>query len=488
MKNVYFFLILFLFSFVNGFSQDQINGKIQKGPIKITFIGASITYGVGVENREQNSYPAQLQKMLGENYKVENYGVSGCTMLRKGNLPYWNTKEYQSALTCEPDVVFIDLGGNDSKLINRIRLDEFDTDCQNMIQSFEQLSSHPRVILLLPIVSFVQDTSGIWDPVIVNGVIPHIQQAAFKKGVEVIDLHSLLINQPTLLPDKIHPNTQGATILAKRLSELFIQKRDKSFDVFSKINQLTKISSYYGYPCADFMFNGRQCKVVKPKWTAKGHPWIWRARFWGHEPQTEIALLERGFHVVYCDVAELFGNNEAIITWNHFYDILRRAGLSKKAVMEGMSRGAVYVYNWAAVNPDKVACTYVDNPVLDLKCWPCGLGKLPVSDNEFEIFKTDYHLTNQEQVKQFKGSPIDKVTQIVKGNYPMLILCADADEAVSPDENTLLFEQKVKALNGKLTVFHKPGFKHHPHSLPNPTPIVDFILKSTGFNILDAKN
>jgi hypothetical protein len=23
---------------------------------------------------------------------------------------------------------------------------------------------------------------------------------------------------------------------------------------------------------------------------------------------------------------------------------------------------------------------------------------------------------------------------------------------------------------------HKPGFKHHPHGLPNPTPIVDFIL------------
>jgi alpha-beta hydrolase superfamily lysophospholipase len=60
-----------------------------------------------------------------------------------------------------------------------------------------------------------------------------------------------------------------------------------------------------------------------------------------------------------------------------------------------------------------------------------------------------------------------------------LILCADADEAVAPEENTYLFERKVKALNGTITVFHKPGFKHHPHSLPNPTPIVDFILHAT---------
>jgi len=81
----------------------------------------------------------------------------------------------------------------------------------------------------------------------------------------------------------------------------------------------------------------------------------------------------------------------------------------------------------------------------------------------------------------FKGSPVDKVKQIVKGTYPILILCADADEQVIPQENTLLFEQKVKALNGNITVIHKPGFKHHPHSLPNPAPIVDFILQETGY-------
>jgi alpha-beta hydrolase superfamily lysophospholipase len=88
-------------------------------------------------------------------------------------------------------------------------------------------------------------------------------------------------------------------------------------------------------------------------------------------------------------------------------------------------------------------------------------------------------LETDEQVRNFKGSPLDKVAEIVKGKYAILILCADSDEAVSPEENTYLFEKKVKSLNGNITVIHKPGFKHHPHSLPNPEPIVDFILQNT---------
>ena len=224
---------------------------------------------------------------------------------------------------------------------------------------------------------------------------------------------------------------------------------------------------------------GRACKLVKPKWSAKGHPWIWRTRFWGHEPQTDIALLERGFHLAYIDVAELFGNDECIKIYNDFYKVLHKAGLSTKAAMEGMSRGGVYVLNWAAKNPKKVSVVYIDNPLLDMKSWPCGLGKRESSPEEFEAFKKDYNITSDDQLKSFSNSPIDKVKKIVKGKYPILILCADEDKAALPTENTLPFEKKIKAAGGKITVMHKPGFGHHPHSFPNPEPIVRFILKAT---------
>jgi len=457
--------------------------KAENKPKKVVFVGASITYGALIDDREHNSYPAQLQKLLGENYQVFNLGVSSCTMLRKGDYSYWDRPEFQKALALHPDIVFIDLGGNDSKLVNRTHLNEFEQDCTDMVTKFRELSSKPRVILLLPIVSFDQDTTGIWDPILIKSVIPHIQQVAFEHGVEVINLHSLLINRPELFFDKVHPNKEGATLTAEKIYKYLVQKTDTSFDIFKKLPASSQISSYYGYPCADFTFEGRECKVVKPKHTAKGNPWIWRARFWGHEPQTEIALLESGFHVVYCDVAEMFGNKEAITIWNHFYTLLHQAGLSKKGVLEGMSRGATYALNWAVENKHKVSCVYIDNPVLDLKSWPAGLGRQPVSPIEFDEFKNDFHLKTTEDVVNFKGSPMDKVDKIAKGKYNILILCADADAALPPEENTLLFEKKMKALNCKITVMHKPGFDHHPHSFPNPGPIVDFILNSTGYQV-----
>jgi len=218
--------------------------------------------------------------------------------------------------------------------------------------------------------------------------------------------------------------------------------------------------------------------------TAAGHPWVWRARFWGHEPQTDIALLERGYHIVYCDVVELLGNKTCIELWNGFYKLVHRAGLADKAVMIGMSRGGIYVFNWAAANPTKVACVYVDNPLLNIHVWAEEMLQLPEGkkNDMFEAFKNDYHLTTPEAVRSFNGGPITLVKQIVKGHYPILILCADEDEAVPPNENTNLFEKKVKELNGSIQVIHKPGFKHHPHSLPDPTPIVDFIVKAVNNN------
>jgi lysophospholipase L1-like esterase/pimeloyl-ACP methyl ester carboxylesterase len=469
-----FIAIVFLSAFQLEL-QSQSHSKI-----KIACIGASVTAGARLTDPATESYPAQLGTRLGEGYEVHNYGVGGCTMLRKGDKPYWNTSQYQAALAYNPDIVTISLGGNDAKLINRIYLNEYKKDCHDMVQAFAALPSHPRIILSLPLVSFVTDTTGIWDPVIVNKIIPLLKEAAYENNCEIFNAHSLLIDKPKLFPDKIHPDLEGTTIIAKSLYEIVSTRRDAAYNIFDKIDSPKKYSSFHGYKCADFVFNNRNCKIAQPRQPATGHPWLWRARFWGHEPQTDIALLERGFHIVYCDVVELMGNAACIEIWDKFYGMLHKAGLSEKAVMEGMSRGAIYVFNWAAVNPQKVACVYVDNPLLNMNAWAVPKLQLPEGkkDDLFEAVKADYNLKTPEDVRQFKEGPVESVKKIVSGRYPILILCADEDEAVSPAENTLLFEKKLRELNGNITVIHKPGFKHHPHSLPDPTPIVDFITNA----------
>ncbi|MBO9200628.1 MULTISPECIES: GDSL-type esterase/lipase family protein [Niastella] len=454
--------------------------------IRIACVGNSITAGARLPHPEKNAYPAQLQQMLGDGYEVMNFGNSGKTVIKNCDRAYMATPTYQQALKSNPDIVFIKLGTNDSRLPYRLQIDSFVSDYKTLVHSFQDLSTHPRIILLLPVTSYKADTTLQTEQAIAKLILPRIRQVAFDEKLELVDLHSITQDMLATFPDSLHPSSLGATILAKRLYEAVVNKTDKSFDIFKKIKVPFTVSSYYGYECADFTFNGHKAKIVKPRGVAEGKPFIWNARFWNVEPQTEIALLDRGFHVVYCDVAELFGNAEAINTWNKFYDWLQKAGLSKTACMEGFSRGGVYAYNWAAENPGKVACVYVDAPVLDVKSWPGGKGTGKGSAADWEAFKKDYGYTSDEQALTFKGNPIDKIPQIVQGGYPMLHVVGDADSLVPVSENTAIFEKQVLALNGNITVIHKPGVGHHPHSLANPTPIVDFILRSTHRQVVFA--
>jgi|GEM_PF-155379 len=464
---------------------DELEKRIQanlKGTaakrVRVACIGNSITEGAGLNFPQTEAYPAQLQTLLGYDYDVINFGVSSMTVMET-NASYRATAKYQEALASSPDIVIIKLGTNDSRSPYKFKIEQnFIPDYKKLVQSFRQLPSRPRIILTLPVASYLTDTTRQTDAVISKQIIPRIRQVAYEEKLELIDLHALTLEKPDLFPDQLHPNATGALLLAQRLAVYIQNKTVPGFDIFKKLKQPYQVTSYYGYDCANFTFAGREAKIVKPRVVAQSQPWVWRARFFGHEAQTDIALLDRGFHVVYIDAAELFGNKEAVQLWNNFYALLRQVGLAKKAVLEAMSRGGVYAYNWAAQNPRKVVAVYADAPVLDMRSWPGGQGKSPGSPEDWEKFKQAYGYTTEAETKSFQNNPLDNVAKIVKGRYPMLHVVGDADDVVPVAENTALFEQKVKALGGNIRVIHKPGVKHHPHSLANPQPIVDFILKA----------
>jgi pimeloyl-ACP methyl ester carboxylesterase len=236
---------------------------------------------------------------------------------------------------------------------------------------------------------------------------------------------------------------------------------------------------FAGYKTREFNFQGHEAKIVFPEKSNKQRYWVWRARFWGHEPQSDKALLAAGFHVVYVDVAGLYGNDEAVHLWDEFYKYLtKKYKLNRKAVLEGMSRGGLIVYNWASRNTDKVACIYADAPVCDIKSWPGGLYNGKGSPADWQACLKAYHLDPQS-VLTFDNIPLNNAVKVAKSNIPVLHICGLADEVVPYAENTEILAKNFKNAGGKIELILKEGVGHHPHSLKNPEPIVDFILQNT---------
>lgn len=239
-----------------------------------------------------------------------------------------------------------------------------------------------------------------------------------------------------------------------------------------------KTTAWNGYERSDFLVRGVKALLVRPKSPAPGRPWIWRTEFFGHEPQADLALLGKGFHVAYIDMQDLYGSPRSMEIMDGYHShLVAIEGLSAKAVLEGFSRGGLFAFNWAARHPDRVAALYVDAPVCDIKSWPGGKGKGPGSKADWNKLLAVYGFT-EEQALDFKGNPVDQLAPLAKAAIPILAVIGEADEVVPVPENIDRVEKTYRELGGPIEVIRKPGCKHHPHSLKDPAPIVDFVLRA----------
>ena len=200
------FILLVLFSAFVAHAQDRI---------RIACVGDSITYGSGIVGRESNSYPAVLQHLLGEKFEVKNFGVSGATLLKNGDKPYWKENAFKNATDFKPNIVVIKLGTNDSKPQNRTNyMSEFAADLTAMVNHFVALDSKPKIYLCLPAPVY-KTQWGINEESVADEVIPAIKKVAAEKKLPVIDLHAALADKKEMFPDNVHPNAAGARLMAE---------------------------------------------------------------------------------------------------------------------------------------------------------------------------------------------------------------------------------------------------------------------------------
>ena len=187
--------------------------------IKVACIGNSVTYGYGHKEPSRTSYPTQLQQMLGDKYEVRNFGHSGATLLSKGHRPYINLPEYKAALEFAPDIAVIHLGLNDTDPRNWPNYrDEFYDDYINIIEALREANPEVDVYVcqMTPIFHwhrrFKSGTRDWYHQI--QELIPHIAEYG---NFEIIDLSRYLYHRPDLMPDALHPDAEGAGIIAKQV-------------------------------------------------------------------------------------------------------------------------------------------------------------------------------------------------------------------------------------------------------------------------------
>lgn len=253
--------------------------------IRVACIGNSITYGTGIADRTNDSYPSQLQRLLGSNYQVGNFGKPGATLLYHGHRPYVKQEEFKGAIAFKGDIAVMHLGINDTDPRNWPNYrDEFVKDYLSIMDSLRAANPKVRIILarMTPIADrhprFVSGTKQ-WHGEIQTA----IETVARVSGAELIDFHEPLYPYPYLLPDAIHPNPEGAGILAKtvysgitgdygglQMSQLYtdymVLQRDIPLDIHGIANAGEKITVSISNQKATATANnqGKWSVVLKP--------------------------------------------------------------------------------------------------------------------------------------------------------------------------------------------------------------------------------
>lgn len=241
------------------------------------------------------------------------------------------------------------------------------------------------------------------------------------------------------------------------------------------------VDTWNGYKRHLITIDGCKAWIVEPKKALPGKPWTWCMEFPdAFTSRTGVPeLLAAGFHHLHIEVGNTFGSPAALKHFDALYAAVTTAGLARKGTLIGISRGGLYAYNWASLNPDKVVCIYGDAPVCDFKSWPGGKGQGNGSADDWKTLMQSYGFKDELEALRWPKNPIDNLEPLAKAKIPLIHVVGDADNVVPVVENTAIIEQRYKALGGEVIVFHKPTVGHHPHGLDDAKPLVELVIRHT---------
>ena len=214
-------------------------------------------------------------------------------------------------------------------------------------------------------------------------------------------------------------------------------------------------------------YNGYVATIILPE--VPNGKWIWKTEFLYAFDAAECELLKDGYTRVYYQISDKFGSYNAVRLMHDFHKfVVKEFGLCEKAILFGFSRGGLYAFNYALFYPECVEKVYLDAPVLDMNTWP------PKDSNDQKMMFEEYCL-NEESFKNFRGNPVDNFAEYFSHKIPTLLVAGCADEVVPFEANAGKMIEFCKENEIDIVSYLKPECKHHPHSLEDVSPIIEFV-------------
>ena len=237
------------------------------------------------------------------------------------------------------------------------------------------------------------------------------------------------------------------------------------------------MEQFCGYPAEEFSFRGRQAILVRPRVPDPQRRWMLKTEYFGAFPQTEEALLARGFHLAYLQNRNRWGLDEDIRDKADFVRYVSETfSVAPRCVPVGMSCGGLMAVDLAALAPERVSVLYLDAPVLNLLSCAGGFGRAEITPDMQREMLDALGMTLTDLIN-FRRHPMDRLEPLVRNRIPALLVYGDSDRTVPYEENCIHLERAYREAGVPLLVQCKPGCDHHPHGPGDSNAALAFLLE-----------
>ena len=269
----------------------------------------------------------------------------------------------------------------------------------------------------------------------------------------------------------------AAVVIAGVLADAVPEK--KPAPAATPATDAASVSKWNGFTKRSFAVDGHAAFVVVPQIAAPGKPWVWRTSFPDFHAEVDRELARNGWHIGFVDCVDMLGSDSALDLMDKFYEKVRQErGLAAKPAIEAVSRGGLHAYRYAARHPERIACIYADTPVMDLKSWPM---KATNGSKQLEDAMKFYGFKSGQELKEYKGNPLDLLPVLAKAKIPMRNVISLDDKVVPAEDNTLEARRRLRNLGWDMDVVSvkngDPAAGGHHFPLPEVSQSSRFIMK-----------